>query len=50
MKFGADFFKILNFIVLLLRLLGQVFGDEETKKEVQVSKEKTASPDSNEAC
>lgn len=50
MTFGPDFFKILNFVVLLLRLLGQVFGDDETQKDVKASKEKTASPDSNEAC
>lgn len=32
MKFGSDFFKIAQFVVALLRLIGRIFGDTEDKK------------------
>ena len=30
--FGSDFFKVIQFITALLRLIAQVFGNEEDKK------------------
>ena len=32
MTFGADFFKTIQFIVVVLRLLARIFGDDEDKK------------------
>lgn len=32
MKFGADFFKIVTFIVQILRLFGRMFGDEQDRQ------------------
>ena len=29
--FGQDFFKIAQFVLALLRLIGRIFGDEEDK-------------------
>lgn len=30
--FGGDFFKVFHFVMELLRLIAQVFGDEDDKK------------------
>lgn len=30
--FGADFFKTLQFVVAILRLIARIFGDAEDKK------------------
>jgi len=32
MTFGADFFKTVQFIVAVLRLLARIFGDNDDKK------------------
>lgn len=32
MKFGADFFKILEFVVAILRMFARVFGDDDDRK------------------
>jgi len=37
MNFGADFFKIFNFAIQLLRLFAKVFGTPEDKKQVDES-------------
>lgn len=29
MKFGQDFFKIMKFVVAILKLIAEIFGDEE---------------------
>lgn len=50
MKFGADFFKILNLVILIMRMFAKVFGDAEDKKEAEVSEARTQSSNSNEAC
>jgi len=50
MKFGSDFFKIFGFAIQLLRLFVGVFGDDEDKKGVAESKERSASDDADEAC
>lgn len=42
MKFGGDFFKIFNFAVLLIRLFFKIFGDDEDKKVVKESEERSA--------
>jgi len=31
MNFGADFFKILQFVVATMRLIARIFGDEKDK-------------------
>jgi len=50
MKFGRDFFSILNIIVQLMRMFASVFGDDDDKKAAAESKERTANPESDEAC
>ena len=32
MKFGVDFFKILQLVVSFIRMFARIFGDEEDKK------------------
>lgn len=32
MIFGSDMFKIMRFVFLLLKLLAEVFGDDDDKK------------------
>jgi len=32
MKFGADFFKILQLVVSFIRMFARIFGDDEDKK------------------
>ena len=48
MTFGKDFFKILNFAVAIIRLFASIFGDAESKKEVQESKARSASSNPDE--
>ena len=50
MKFGKDFFKILNLVIRIMRLFAEVFGDEEDQKEVAESKLRTASNDADKIC
>jgi len=50
MKFGRDFFKIFGFAIQLLRLFVGIFGDDEDRKEVAESKERSASSSPDEAC
>jgi len=50
MKFGADFFKILNLVIQIMRLFAKVFGDEEDKKEVSKSEERTSNSDYEQVC
>jgi len=50
MKFGADFFKILNLVIQIMRLFASVFGDDDDKKEVEQSRQRTANSDPNQAC
>lgn len=42
MKFGADFFKILNLVVQILRLFSKAFGDDEDKKQANDSEHRSA--------
>lgn len=32
MKFGTDFFKTIQFVLAILRLLARIFGEESDKK------------------
>ncbi len=32
MLFGSDMFKVMRFVFLLLKLLAEVFGDDDDKK------------------
>jgi len=41
MKFGSDFFPILNFVIKLIRLIFEIFGDEDDKVEVKKSIDRT---------
>lgn len=50
MKFGMDFFRILNFVIQIMRMFAGIFGDADDKKEVTASKERSANADSSEAC
>jgi len=50
MKFGKDFFKILNIVIQIMRLFAKAFGDDEDKTEAKASESRTANADSNEAC
>ena len=50
MKFGTDFFKILNLVIQIMRLFAKVFGDIDDKEAAENSEARTKSPDSTEAC
>jgi len=50
MKFGADFFKILNIVVTLMRMFAGIFGDEEDKKAVDESKLRSKDGNADHAC
>jgi len=41
MKVGGDFFLILNFVVKLIRLFFEVFGDDDDKKASLESKKRS---------
>lgn len=49
MKFGSDFFKIFNFVIQVVRLIIQIFGDEEDQQVVEASRSRTADEDPNHA-
>lgn len=33
--FGSDFWKILKFVIALLKLMAQIFGNDEDKKSAE---------------
>ena len=33
MTFGEDFFKIIQFVTAVMRLIARIFGDEKDKKD-----------------
>lgn len=45
MKFGTDFFKILNLVIQIMRLFAKVFGDADDNKGAKESEERSANPD-----
>ena len=50
MKFGADFFKILNLVIQIMRLFAKVFGDDSDQKAVSDSEARSENPNTHEAC
>jgi len=48
--FGRDFFKIFGFVIRLIRLIAECFGDDDDKASVNESKARSANHDPNEAC
>jgi len=50
MKFGTDFFKILNLVIQIMRLFAKVFGDNEDKGAVAESESRTQNENIDEAC
>lgn len=50
MKFGTDFFRILNIVIQLMRMFAKVFGDAEDKKAAVESENRTKNPSVEEAC
>lgn len=50
MKFGTDFFRILNIVVQLMRMFAKVFGDEEDKKAAALSEARSKNTNVDEAC
>jgi len=49
MRFGSDFFKILNLVVQIMRLFAKVFGDKEDKEGAAESELRSAS-NNEDAC
>ena len=49
MKFGRDFFKILNIVIQLMRMFAGIFGDDEDRKEVEESKKRSVNSNPDEA-
>lgn len=50
MKFGTDFFKILNIVIQLMRMFARVFGEPEDLKAAAESEARTKDADPNHAC
>lgn len=50
MQFGKDFFRILNFAIAIIRLFANIFGDDETRKEVAESKARSKDGDADHTC
>lgn len=50
MTFGADFFKILNLVIQIMRLFAKVFGDKGVQEEAAESEARTKDSDPNHAC
>ena len=49
MKFGVDFFKILNIVIQIMRMFAKVFGDDAAKTEANES-EKRSADNNGDAC
>jgi len=50
MAFGGDFFKIFGFVIRVIRLIVECFGDDEDRKKVVEAKVRSASDNADEAC
>ena len=50
MKFGKDFFKILNLVIQIMRLFAKAFGDNDDKHAIEESEARTANSSIDEAC
>jgi len=40
MHFGADYFRIIEFVIAVLRLLAKIFGDDDDRKADKDTKDK----------
>jgi len=49
MKFGKDFFKILNIVIQLMRMFAKVFGDDDDKVAAAESEKRSANSNPEEA-
>ena len=49
MRFGGDFFRILNIVIQLMRMFASAFGDEDDKKAAAESKVRTSNSNPDEA-
>lgn len=50
MKFGKDFFRILNIVIQLMRMFAKVFGDPEDKAAADESEARTKDGDASHSC
>lgn len=50
MSFGKNWFKILSFVITIMRLFAAAFGDDEDEREVAASKKRSASSNADEVC
>ena len=50
MSFGSNWFKILSFVIQIMRLFAAAFGDDADVQEVAKSKERSASDNPDEVC
>lgn len=50
MKFGKDFFKVLNIVIQLMRMFAKVFGDPEDQTAAAESEARTKDGDSSHSC
>lgn len=50
MKFGKDFFRILNIVIQLMRMFAKVFGDDEDQKAAAESEQRTIDTDPSHSC
>lgn len=50
MKFGKDFFKILNLVVQIMRMFAKIFGEDEDKTAAFDSETRSKNPNSDDAC
>ena len=37
MHIGGDFFRIAKFVILLMKLFGQIFGDDDDRVEAEIT-------------
>lgn len=50
MKFGKDFFRILNIVIQLMRMFAKVFGDPEDQAAADESEARTKDGDASHSC
>jgi len=50
MKFGTDFFRVLNIVIQMMRMFARVFGDPEDQKSATESEARTKDADPTHSC
>ncbi len=50
MKFGKDFFRVLNIVVQMMRMFAKVFGDPEDQTAAAESEARTKDSDTTHSC